>query len=53
MKENYFGNSNFQKNINLYNQGKKSILSNNTFTNSLSFEGIKTIANSDESLGVE
>ena len=53
MKDNYFLNTNIQQNINLYNPEKKSILSNNTFTNSLSFEGNKTIANSDESLGIE
>ena len=53
MKENYFVNSNYQNNINIFNQEKRSILSNNTYTNSLSFNRNQTISNSDESLGIE
>ena len=53
MKENYYGTSNFQNNISIYNPEKQSFLSNNTFTNSLSFEGNKTSTNTDESLGFE
>ena len=52
MKENYYGTSNFQNNIAIYNP-EKQFLSNNTFTNSLSFEGNKTSTNTDESLGLE
>ena len=51
MNENYFAN--FQNNINIFNLDKKSILSNNTFSNSLSNEGNKTIGFTDESMGLE
>ena len=51
--ENYYGTSNFQNNISIYNTEKQSFLSNNTFTNSLSFEGNKKTTNIDESPGLE
>ena len=53
MKEHYFGNTNFQNNMNIFNLDKKSVFSNNTFSNSLSNEGNKTIAYTDESMGIE
>jgi hypothetical protein len=39
--------------MNIFNLDKKSVLSNNTFSNSLSNEGNKTIAYTDESMGIE
>ena len=53
MKENYFGQINYQNNINVLNPEKNSFLSNNTFTNSASFEGGQAISNSNNSLGIE
>ena len=53
MKENYFGQINYQNNINVLNPEKNSFLSNNTFTNSTSFEGGQAISNSNNSLGIE
>ena len=53
MKENYFANANIQNNINIFNLHKKSPISNNTFSNSLSNEGNKTLGYTDESVGIE
>ena len=53
MKENYFANANFQNNINIFNLDKKSLLSNNTFSNSLSNQGNKTLGYTDETVGIE
>ena len=53
MKENYFGNVNYQNNIKIVEPGKTSLLSNNTITTNLSLDGSRTFADADESKGIE
>ena len=50
MKGNYFGTSNFQKNISVYNPANNSFVNNNTFANNVAYNTNKININTTEEL---